>query len=374
MPYTRAMARAAKAHAEAAAAARTQVAYDAGKRFILGVGSYVGKRLYGAGRKQLSSLSRKRKATTKKRAIMNKKSKKDPLTRKIERVLNGNHSVGTYTKQWNGTLPNVLNEQQRMDIAAEQDGVTVARDFRFFSSRKILDAVSVMFNNKVHALDFNISTNNFEITGLKVVIPYMSVRVTFFNNSSVGHFYEISICKSKKNQPNDILSKINSELNSIVQVGGVEKTTVYPGVKVGQMPIVKSDYSVTTKKFQLQPAQSKTIRLTVKNYTLEYDKVVEKNVLNEFIKGLTVEMIVRHWPHFTTADKAGKTVAGMFTTSDSQRGCVVSCKEIYKIQAPEQTADDRNKDNVGWYYEAMALTSEVPYTNTKPFEFNQARQ
>lgn len=89
----------------------------------------------------------------------------------------------------------------------------IGTDFRLFSAPRILDAASILWNNKTPALNYSVTTDNFtanvDATGKPVVagrtgggpqIMVKSAKATFLlkNNSQRTHYLKMLVCKPKR--------------------------------------------------------------------------------------------------------------------------------------------------------------------------------
>lgn len=172
----------------------------------------------------------------------------------------------------------------------------IGTDFRLFSAPRILDAASILWNNKTPALNYTVGGNNFtafvDATGTPALgsrtgggpqIMVKSSKATFLlkNNSQRTHYLKMLVCKAKRK--GTTVSPLNSWAagmtlesadtvnatqfnNQIIMFGptatGSGLEPPFPYTVIGAMPNMskafRSDWKYETVEMCIEPGQTVT--------------------------------------------------------------------------------------------------------------------
>lgn len=317
-----------------------------------------------ASRRRIAIQKKRKRRPRSKKILKVGQGRKGSFAEKVNKVLQKDQSTMTYSKIYNGVLQDPVSDGQRLSMDLFQNGALVPGSaFRFFCPRKINDAASIGFNTKTAALDWTVGLGNFPNAGLRIRVSYASVKLTFRNNTQVGIQGELYEFKSKKTNNTAVNDRITSDLSSIVQTGGTTATSLRFGVKPTQLPTIQADYDTVTRKFFLKPGQHFVQKLILTDTIFDYDELTDGGVLNDLLKHVTVEVLLRYWMDLSTAKGTSADVSGRFGVPDIKSGFICEVQELYKIVAPHETEDVNNKPNWCWFNTVTAPVDNHQYIN-----------
>lgn len=257
------------------------------------------------------------------------------------------------------------------------DGFTTGDEWQFFSPLKLLDAASVLWNQKTASRDYTGQSGNLntvhngttgvevvgtaaapEIQGLKIHVSNAYVKMTMKNNSQRHMLVEVYKCVPKTIAPlalalstfaaaiDRAVDGTNTSICSVVSVGSVDSVSALlnmPGVEPNQFPSFNTEWKYEKVKIKIAPGETTSLFFQgPKDYILDYDKV---NKGNENIQGLaykhtTMNVMMSVTPdlQFSTATPSGASGRWFQNIAlHSLIGDVISLEmtEVYNLKMPE---------------------------------------
>lgn len=219
--------------------------------------------------------------------------------------------------------------------------------FSLFTPLAVVNAASVLFNNKTNAADWTGTTGNFVFDNLKVFVKYASATVTLRNNTQVPKHIAWYECTPKVSRSVTALVDFQAALAE-------DDTATLNLSHVGS-----DDYFVTpsvTKKFAttwkskvreilLEPGQTHVFTIVgVKNALYDFEKFYSGGTQWLFPKGhgMSCFYIVRNTEHFMDIAAGGAAAFASASTLVSVvgAGAAVTCQleRTFEVQAPPGTA------------------------------------
>lgn len=346
-----------------------------------------------------SSYKKPRKVNMKK---LRSKAKK-VIKNVVQKTLECDLPVGTYHRDY-------VQEMNWTQIAANTQLVfgagtrlsfnispytTKALEFTAFSSLKLIDAVSVVYNNKAKALNYENLIGNFgttagaytaEIKKLKVSYTYCSYEVQYTNHTPWPYEVKVLIGKCKMDSATGMATAWENGIDSLPwRQGGANRNTINMGV--GGLKPLHNNWDVKVKHTLLKPGESRTIKLYFKG-CVDYNKhsVGTDIAPPEYLKGITQSILFVakpmsaiqgfevEGPHpspppLTAAQTMG--VVGITTGNSLQKAITCEVREIYKFLQPANTPDSEEGNGLVWLRDYPAFDTAngnelvAAYTNKK---------
>jgi len=326
------------------------------KRNTQSSGKYVKKRKFnpkrGKGKYVLKRTNNKK--------FKRKSSRNAAAVRKIVKaVIHKEEPLGTYTKTWNAYLEEPPSNAQIVTQEAWQNGAQRAGcDFRFFSRARLLDAVSVLFNNKTKDINYSTTTDNFTTTGLKFNVKYASAQVEIINYSDTVVEYTAVKLEPKNDTDSNARDTFVNALTTIEQPGPGVSVSHY-SVLPGQLPQMNHQYSMKKQKFLLKPGQRVKFFFSAKPGHCDFGQNFGTGSTPlQYLKRWSQELMLIYRPDIVVGYDLGtgtKEVVGHYVGGTGPlNGIVVQVKEVYKINAPENTSDAEDNDQYAWYHDLVA--------------------
>lgn len=294
--------------------------------------------------KRASKISVKRKAPY----LKKRKTASKTLKKQIKSVLEKERNVGTFHKNY------VMD--QRMHIIAPNSQnffshgkrgnanaapYTIANcGFTPFDLRKILDAVSVMYNGKIKGFAFDALTNNFDRKGLKIDVQYMSYGLEIKNIAMVPYHVTLYRATAKENLNSYFEDLWAQSINTVEWAGGAPSRESLHNTPFE--PMMKKKWNIKATSWVLKPGHSKKFFTNWKGQ-LNFDKFYDGAAEAIFGKGVSQNWCFVYHPVMG--------LAGVPTVVDPQTGVMVNdgnatsagitfeVKEVYRISQPEDTKD-----------------------------------
>lgn len=308
-------------------------------------------------RKKVSN-KRKRKATTK----FEKKVKK--VLRK-EELAGG--SVGVYRKHYTGfsLIPgngNYGNNKVSTELYRQlATGVNTAiKSLDFFTPLQLIDAASVLYNDKVGAINADTYvTGNFSDANLKFYLKSAYAKVTFKNVGTATLDFKVYEVNSKNLEEDtfyndwvDSMESTNLKQPPGLGVAGVDTFGVEPSMIV---PLLDR-YKIETHRKLLQPGDSYTVTLRIGPFHFEKGKVMDADTLQKYAK-FSKQLVYSfnamptiHWDSTTDLQVTGRAIGNgdLSSATYTPRGIVIDVAEKFVLQPPDTTADAKKGNKYGW--------------------------
>lgn len=345
--------------------------------------------------------SKKKGYGAKRRRRLAKRSRKQ-IKNVVKRVLQCGENVGLYTKDYlhqyspivgAADLQVVFDAGQVNDANASGTGgnnkladpTNEALKFSPFSGRKMLDAVSVLYNGKPKGLNFaatdatppsiiDPSTRNFEMKDLKVDFLYCSYELNMINNSQTVYDVELYFGRPKMDMNDSLQGRWNSNKDNVAWLSGAPEITHINNTP-GVIPALKGEYDFRKVMFRFQPGDSKRFFTKFKG-CVDFAKHLRGNgELQNYMKGVTQSWMFIVKPVVSSHVDAGSTEVEITrATMDNVKPdtWLFETKEVYKMMEPDGTVDDYQgnhreyftyypKGIEGGTYRQMTFT--VPHTS-----------
>lgn len=338
------------------------------------------------------------KNTKVKRAARKKVPKTSKLfVAKVQKVLAVKKNTGKFVSHVRGQIPPFTtynggsasgsgasyNEQLPFDTLTDGAGVTQvnaygASFFRLFSPSRILDVASVLYNGKTATEDWQLTTTNFPVQGLKVFVKYQSASITCRNNSCQTKEIDWYECIPKANVISTALADFTATLSREIADGKLNAvTTKTYGVGPSLTRNFGTVWKYNKKTMVLAPGQTATIFIkgpSMYTYDWEMFHDIESHAnISDYVKGITVDIfgILRNIDLTNTADSTTLATSAQIghnqgiwgVTNFQKEGVIVEIKHSYVINAPDMTAEALQEDRQVFLNtpKSWAAVSSVPY-------------
>lgn len=317
-------------------------------------------------RKRFNQARSSKKKTKQPKLKGKKKGKKLPQVTKraIERVIDeyndGFHADGTLEYEYGGHLFNTDGKKRVLFSSPYTTGGVTASgiDYNLFSPLRYLDAVSILYNEKAPTVDYTVTTDNFSTDYTKLRILDSRATVWFKNNSQMLAILEVYEFAPKVNLDDHPLTSWSTLVTKAITDGfykGIPATMSLNDLKVRptETPGLKDYWTIKKKLVVLEPGKTRTLKYVgARNTDIEFQGMfdIDGNPTFRYVPGFTLSLVVG--VHYQpTVDSTGALIypksAGVGTDEEHHIATKVYLK--FKVKAPEQTEDQRNRDR-GYYF------------------------
>lgn len=308
---------------------------------------------------------RGRRQLAKKKKVIRKAKK--VVKNMVEKVLECKDNKGTYTKQYAGdqVFTNTASNHQtvwgnfKRGGANTSPATSAALSFDPFQMFRLLDAVSVLYNNKTKALNYEATTGNFANSGKGIVadFTYASYTLTLKNCHRVAVNIDCYMGKARNNGFDDVLTLWDNSYNSMPYRQTAPVKTTWGQKPTGRVDVT-DNFNLKHKRFSLKPGESKTLYTHFKG-CVDFDKYKVAGTLAEFGKGISESWCFIVRPVMGVENHLGGIPYGVVGQTNGQtefEGVSIKVKEVYKVIQPDATLDD---------YEGNAIVdfTDLPRTN-----------
>lgn len=277
----------------------------------------------------------------------------------VQKVLECKENVGVYTVMHTGEIEPFVNAgQDKIAFGSTRNqanaGIYTAFDMGFvpFSRKKILNALSVLWNGKAKALNWSLNDDNFQIKGLKCDALYCSYEFKLLNYTEIPYTVEFWECVNKESSDQHPLDQLKDMLASDEWISpaptyATASGTQYDIDKTLEFSMIKA----AKNKFKFTRVKSGVIYpgLGMSYFTKQghtcYDmtkvtvNVADVGVLPSHAKG-DKHLFVRYSPLLHLQASTTNHVATNKAISTSvERGFLVEVKEVFKFLEPPETDD-----------------------------------
>lgn len=257
------------------------------------------------------------------------------------------------------------------------DSFTTGDEWQFFSPLKLIDAASVLWNQKTANRDYTVQTGNLttthngttgslvngtaaapEIDGLKIQVRNAYVKMTMKNNSQRALLVEVYKCVPTSKNPlalalstfADAIDRevdgTNTGLCSVVGVGSeVPKSALMnmPGVEPNQFVSFRNEWKYEKVKIKIMPGETTSLFFQgPKDYMLDYDKLNKgnANVQGLALKQTTMNVMMSVTPDLTFATAAPIGETGRWIQNQALVGLIgdmisLEWSEVYSLIMPD---------------------------------------
>lgn len=279
----------------------------------------------------------------------------------IKKEIMCTQSKGAYHKGYVGEyrvhniLPNAQVVTRSMTRGLNNGTPYTATAFAFtpFNLKRLLDAVSVLYNGKSKAINYEATVDNFpdQGKGLQVDFTYCSYTMRLSNQSKVPMDVVLYKATSKMNHSQTFIDAWSNSINSQPWRAGAPAITVVnmtPGVGDAEM---RRHWTWKPIKFQLLPGQTKFFSAKWKG-CLDFSKYMSSGTLQEYGKNISEEWTFVFKPSFSIRGNRTTNslimghygIDGPDADDAALKAIVFEVKEVYNcLQPPE--ADDTYEGN-----------------------------
>lgn len=335
---------------------RNKVLAQGGKNVAKAFGAKIANDIVGTaykyGKKRVKRAAGYGGTAKKKRARKASVKSNSRIAKVVKKVLAKQDNHGVYYKNWCAinSMPFNTPAYQTVLGAGTRDDSNVtpftgtALQYTFFSRLKLLDALSVLYNAKADAINYELTNNNFTETGLKAQYS-CSVEFTMNNQTDLDYEGYIYIA-CPKYHTNDTMEfawrqgiKRSNEWKGTVP----SINTLY--VKPGMSPNVADLYKVSTEKIVFRKGETRTITLKYSGI-LDYDDLIipaldgPATTRFNYIKNVTKDLTLVFYPLMDIAHNNLVTRVGRMSTDNKKsRAMAFEVKEYYKVTQPGDVLD-----------------------------------
>lgn len=287
----------------------------------------------------------------------------------VKRELHCKADIGVYNKCYTSDLrcANDINDEVTWLAGAryrnQLSGQDTERGLQFqpHTLNKILDAASIVYNGKTKAINWESTTNNFDIASLKLNLIYASYKLEIFNMEFYPH--EVTIYEVTNKTPLDtsFLTNVDNNVGSMKWVGGAPAVTQLSnshwsldfGLEPSMVKGIEKQYRIRkVAKKVLMPGSKMHYFSKLGPHCIDYAKHRNSTGGMPFhLKGdKQVVLRIRPMMHVTynTAASGGADVQATFiqSTQSTAAGSNFSTfgfytEEVYKFEMPGETDDAR---------------------------------
>lgn len=224
---------------------------------------------------------------------------------------------------------------------------TFALSFTPLCHKRLIDAVSVLYNGKTPATNFENTFQNFDYNDLKVTFQKVRNTITFQNNTPVTRVLKIYEFTNKFSTDNSVVT----ELNNISSAGGWITTPPlflataprYYRLRDAHLHLISGinqKYTWKMKEIRMRPGQIKKLSYVKKDYTVAFANFVSGAGINSHEKG-GIQLLIQldtpqHWGWNT--GQQGDAVY-QDNSQNEAAGISVTFSEYYRVEQPENTED-----------------------------------
>lgn len=335
-------------------------------------------------RKSAKTFSKKRKVKQvtrrKVKAAKLKRTTAKAVKNIVEKAISKDNPTGHYYKSYGGMslFPGTAQNKNRVsaDVFTEYNaaaGQVVLNRLAYFTPQSLIDAASVLFNNKTLGVETYATTaGNFSDVDLKFNVQYASAKTTFKNQTNADLEFVFMEVRAKDLENDQFLadweaSMTSSNMNQI----GTYATASHQNVHPSQIPSLMKRYKVDSVKKILRPGESHVMFQTLaKNFDFQSSDYYDGSTLQKYGK-MSVQVIYSYNSVFTAYEdnisavgdvtRAGRMLTVSGTNAANIQGIVIDVHEKYIIDCPALTSLTYKKDVFCWFdtYQAEESTGSV---------------
>lgn len=278
------------------------------------------------------------------------RSRSSTFTQKVQRVLSKNTPTGTYTKTYTGNLPNLNDNGYTFHSQISRESVPLAgSDFLFFDTRKIMDAVSILYNAKSADMNSYLTPGNMGVETTKFRLQYASVKVNVKNITDIAWDVEFWAIDNKHQDTSTFANDYAAALTNLNTVGPAATISTI-GVEPSQIPQLAKNYNMKRTKRTLQSGQSFSYFTSISDRIIDFIQYFE-GTETQFFQKFSKQLIMRFKPSLSVSYNATNANVGYYSGSSGSfdHPFMVEVTEKYKLDCPEDVATDKEKDVWAWF-------------------------
>lgn len=290
------------------------------------------------------------------------RSRSNTFTQKVQRVLSKNKPTGNYTKTYTGNLTTLNDNTYTFHSRVSRETTALlGSDFLFFDVRKILDAVSVLFNGKPTAMNGYLTPGNMDDKTTKFRLQYASVAVTFKNITDITWDCEFWAIDNKHQDAATFDSDYTAALTNLNQVGGTTSLITKIGVQPSQIPQLAKNYHMKKIKKTLKPGYSYTYFTSIADRIIDYIQYYEGDQL-QFFQKFSKQLTMRCKPTMSSSFNTVGGNVGYFSGDAGQfdHPFMVEVTEKYKLDCPDDVPSEKENDSWAWFTDLPARKTGEP--------------
>jgi len=294
----------------------------------------------------------------------------------VKKTLECDIPVGAYHKDWVSEMiwhQTDANTQLVFGASTRAGANTTpytvkALEFAPFTSKKLIDAVSVCYNDKAKAMNYELTTDNFsEIKKLKVSFTYCSFEMKITNVTI--HPFEVKLLRGTAKMDCD--AKVFDMWDNAIDTLPWRQESAGPpkepnvntiNMGIGGLKQLHKNYALKTDNFILRPGQTKTFRAVFKG-CVDFNKhiVGTAETPSEYLAGVSQSwtFVAKPVPAVNGSSVSGsaKGTVGVTSSNSTLKAIVVETREIFKMMQPANTLDEHEGNSLVWFRDYPALTT-----------------
>lgn len=307
------------------------------------------------GRTLVSRKTRRKRIASKKTMRRRLKAAKNMVKSVVKKTLDCSFPTGTYHKSyvgemyWNNVVPNVQVVWGDMQRYKSHNAPYTNGNMSFtpFNGRRLLDALSVVYNNKTKSIDMLNTVNNFDDSKIQADFTYCSYELKITNNSSFAYDVELVMGTAKRDTNEEFRDAWDSAMDEFPWRQGKPNPNTMNFGTAGWNQL-NQKWAIKTKKFKLLPGHTKTFFTTYKGcVAFHKHRIPVGNTvqLPTMLKGISESWLFIAKPTagaMFSLSNDQKVLGVVGITQGNQWGQVITCevKEVYKFLQPESTLDE----------------------------------
>lgn len=283
-------------------------------------------------------------------------SRSSSFTQKVQRVLSKNKPTGTYTKTYTGNLKTFSDNVYSFHKDVSRVTTTLAgSDFLAFDTRRVMDAVSVLFNGKTAAMNGYLTPGNLDSKTTKFRLQYASYKMSIKNTSDITLDVEIWAVDNKHQEAQTFVDAYTESLANLNQVGGATSLITKIGVNPSQIPQLAKNYNIKRIKKTLKPGNTCTYFTSIADRTIDFIQYWE-GAEEQFFQKFAKQLYIRTKPTLSVAYNNLTSASAYFGGSATafQHPVMVEITEKYKVDAPDDVASANENDSWAWFNDLPA--------------------
>lgn len=291
------------------------------------------------------------------RTTRTKKSIKTAIKKVVKNVIECDFNNGIYEKafvsmndircndSYSANAQSVITYTQR-NLGNAGVYTPKALALEVFTTSKLLDAASVLYNGKSSAINYEATSHNFDTKGLKINYQYVHASWRLKNATLTAYDCDLYEATPKQTTNTSFSDAWDNSHKSAPWIGTTPGVTQI-GITPGQAQGLKRTWDYKKHSFRMMPGDEKVFHFTFKG-CIDYEKLRYESSPGvfdkyEYIKNLSKTLTLISVPTLDTATDGANNRVGRMTanlTPDAVPRCFVwECKELTKVQQPDETLD-----------------------------------
>ncbi len=287
-------------------------------------------------------------------------------------VIHKNYTLYHQVNVQGANTQNVINYAQKL-TGNPAPYLPEACGFEPFAVRKLLDAVSVLYNGKAQSFNYNTTTDNFPAKGLKVNFLHCSSTIEMTNDTKEPYDYTVYKCRPRTNTNVPMPEAWSTALNQ-EKWEGANPTRTTLGVTPGMAEQLNEVYKIEAEHFTLLPGEKKKWYETWKGVVefedeIDTTSIVDPPPLYAHSRKIGHAYVIVAKARLKEQNKGGENGVGVgrFNKESAARSFLFEIKETYVVQVPEvaSEAQSTNKRIFQSYYDGLDTGGSAAFANTQ---------